>query len=158
YEAEMAFVIGKAGKRISRERALEHLAGYTILNDVSAREWQRRTSQWILGKTSDTFCPLGPCLAMSDEVPTRGAMGLKLSIGGELLQQSNTAQMVFGVEDIVEYLSAVFTLEPGDVVATGTPGGVGSVRKPPRWLRPGDVVRIELQGVGVLENPVKASR
>jgi acylpyruvate hydrolase len=158
YEAEFAFVIGHRGHQIPRERALDHVAGYTIVNDVSARDYQFATSQWMVGKTFDTHCPIGPALVLKDEIPDPHTLDIRLSIAGEVLQTSNTSQLIFKIPETVEYLSQVMTLEPGDVIATGTPAGVGFTRKPPRWLRAGETVRVEIAGLGVLENPVaKAS-
>jgi acylpyruvate hydrolase len=158
YEAEFAFVIGRHGHHIPRERALDYIAGYTIINDVSARDYQFVTSQWMVGKTFDTHCPMGPALVLKDEIPDPHTLDLNLSIAGEVLQRSNTRQLIFKIPETVEYLSQVMTLEPGDVISTGTPAGVGFTRKPPRWLRPGETVRVEIVGLGVLENPVaKAS-
>lgn len=154
YEAEFAFVIGRRGYEIPEERALEYVAGYTIVNDVSARDYQFVTSQWMVGKTFDTHCPMGPTLVLADEVPDPHALDLQLSIGGEVLQRSNTQQLIFKIPETVAYLSRIMTLEPGDVISTGTPAGVGFTRKPPRWLRPGETVRIEIARLGVLENPV----
>jgi acylpyruvate hydrolase len=158
YEAEFAFVIGRRGHQIPRARALDYVAGYTIVNDVSARDYQFSTSQWMVGKTFDTHCPMGPALVLKDEIPDPHNLDISLSIAGEVLQRSNTRQLIFKIPETVEYLSQVMTLEPGDVIATGTPAGVGFTRKPPRWLRPGETVRVEIAGLGVLENPVaKAS-
>jgi acylpyruvate hydrolase len=154
YEAEFAFVIGRRGHDIPRERALDYVAGYTIINDVSARDYQFVTSQWMVGKTFDTHCPMGPSLVLKDEVPDPHNLDISLSIAGEVLQKSNTTQLIFKIPETVEYLSQVMTLEPGDVISTGTPAGVGFTRKPPRWLRPGETVRVEIAGLGVLENPV----
>jgi acylpyruvate hydrolase len=158
YEAEFAFVIGRRGQYIPRERALDYVAGYTIINDVSARDYQFVTSQWMVGKTFDTHCPMGPSLVLKDEIPDPHNLDISLSIAGEILQKSNTKQLIFKIPETVEYLSQVMTLEPGDVISTGTPAGVGFTRKPPRWLRAGETVRIDIAGLGVLENPVaKAS-
>jgi acylpyruvate hydrolase len=158
YEAEFAFVIGRRGHDIARERALDYVAGYTIINDVSARDYQFVTSQWMVGKTFDTHCPMGPALVLKDEIADPHDLDVSLSIAGEVLQKSNTNQLIFKIPETMEYLSQVLTLEPGDVISTGTPSGVGFTRKPPRWLRPGETVRIEIAGLGVLENPVaKAS-
>jgi acylpyruvate hydrolase len=158
YEAEFAFVIGRRGHQIPRERAMDYVAGYTIINDVSARDYQFVTSQWMVGKTFDTHCPMGPALVLKDELPDPHNLNISLSIAGEVLQHSNTNQLIFKIPETVEYLSHVMTLEPGDVISTGTPAGVGFARKPPRWLRPGETVRVEIAGLGVLENPVaKAS-
>ncbi|MDI7275170.1 MAG: fumarylacetoacetate hydrolase family protein [Anaerolineae bacterium] len=156
YEAELGVVIGRRAKSVDEGDALDCVAGYLAFNDVSARDFQRRTSQWTIGKTFDTFAPMGPALVTADEVPDPHALDIRLSIGGEVLQSSNTCNLIFTVPKLVAYLSAVMTLEPGDVIATGTPGGVGFVRRPPRWLRPGEVVRIEIGNLGVLENPVVA--
>jgi acylpyruvate hydrolase len=158
YEAEFAFVIGRRGHHIPRERALDYVAGYTIVNDVSARDYQFATSQWMVGKTFDTHCPMGPALVLKDEIADPHRLDISLSIAGEVLQTSNTSQLIFKIPETVEYLSQVMTLEPGDVIATGTPAGVGFTRKPPRWLRAGETVRVEIAGLGMLENPVaKAS-
>jgi len=159
YEVELAFVIGRGvpqgGMRLSD--AMRHVAGYTVLNDVSARDYQRDKpgGQWHLAKSFDTFCPIGPWIVTPDEVADPHNLKLWCEVSGERLQSSSTAQMIFGVGEIVEYLSRVFTLEPGDVVATGTPPGVGFARKPQRFLRRGDVVRCTVEGVGTLENPVQ---
>lgn len=156
YEAELAVVIGRRGRDITEADALRYVAGYVPFNDVSARDYQARTSQWTLGKSFDTFGPLGPALVTADEVPDPHALDIRLSINGEMLQQSNTRNLVFSIPTLIAYLSAAMTLEPGDVIATGTPGGVGGARKPPRFLRPGDVVRVEIERLGTLENPVEA--
>jgi acylpyruvate hydrolase len=158
YEAEFAFVIGRRGHYIPRDRAMDYVAGYTIINDVSARDYQFATSQWMVGKTFDTHCPMGPALTLKDEIPDPHTLDISLSIMGEVLQRSNTCQLIFKIPETVEYLAQIMTLEPGDVISTGTPAGVGFTRKPPRWLRAGETVRIEITGLGVLENPVaKAS-
>jgi acylpyruvate hydrolase len=154
YEAEFAFVIGRRGHDIPRDRALDYVAGYTIVNDVSARDYQFVTSQWMVGKAFDTHCPMGPALVLKDEIADPHDLDISLSIAGEVLQRSNTRQLIFKIPETVEYLSQVLTLEPGDVISTGTPSGVGFARKPPRWLRPGETVRVEISGLGVLENPV----
>jgi 2-keto-4-pentenoate hydratase/2-oxohepta-3-ene-1,7-dioic acid hydratase in catechol pathway len=154
YEAEFAFVIGAGGRRISASDALNHVFGYTIVNDVSARDYQMVTSQWLMGKTFDTFAPMGPWIVTRDEIADPHALDISLEIGGEILQHSNTRELIFGVPALVEYISSVVTLEPGDVVATGTPAGVGFARKPPRYLHAGDEVLIRIQGIGELRNPV----
>jgi 2-keto-4-pentenoate hydratase/2-oxohepta-3-ene-1,7-dioic acid hydratase in catechol pathway len=154
YEAELAFIIGTGGRRIPASDALKHVFGYTIVNDVSARDYQMVTSQWLMGKTFDTFAPMGPWIVTRDEITDPHALDISLEIGGEILQRSNTRELVFGVPALVEYISSVVTLEPGDVVATGTPAGVGFARKPPRYLRAGDEVIIRIQGIGELRNPV----
>ncbi len=156
YEAEFMFVIGAGGRNIAAADWQRHVFGYTVFNDVSARDFQSVTSQWMIGKTFDTFAPMGPYLVSADEIPDPHALDISLSIGGELLQFSNTRELIFKIPDLVAYLSSVVTLEPGDVVATGTPSGVGFARKPPRYLKPGDEVVIAIEGVGELRNPVIA--
>ena len=155
YEGELAVVIGRRGREIPEAEALDYVAGYMPLNDVSARDWQMRTSQWTLGKTPDTFCPMGPALVTADEVPNVQNLALRTIVSGEVLQEGHTSLMIFPVAHLIADMSQVMTLDPGDVIATGTPSGVGFARNPPRWLRNGDVVRIEIDGVGVLENPVR---
>ena len=157
YEGEFAFVIGKGGKDIPRERALDYVAGYTIVHDVSCRDYQMRTGQWMIGKTFDTFAPMGPYLVLKDEIPDPHTLDLTLRLNGVVMQHSNTRNLIFNVYDLIAYMSQVFTLEPGDVVSTGTPAGVGFARKPPVFLKPGDTVRIEIAGLGALENPVAAA-
>jgi 2-keto-4-pentenoate hydratase/2-oxohepta-3-ene-1,7-dioic acid hydratase in catechol pathway len=156
YEAEFAFVIGRGGRHIAADDWKRHVAGYTIVNDVSARDFQKATSQWLMGKTFDTFAPMGPWITTADEIDDPHALDIRLTINGELLQNSNTREMIFGLPALVAYLSSVFTLEPGDIVSTGTPAGVGFARRPPRWLRPGDDVVIAIQGLGELRSPVVA--
>ncbi|MGA3027717.1 MAG: fumarylacetoacetate hydrolase family protein [Bryobacteraceae bacterium] len=156
YEAEFAFVIGRGGRHIAAEDWKRHVAGYTIVNDVSARDFQKATSQWLMGKTFDTFAPMGPWITTADEIGDPHALDIRLTINGELMQNSNTRELIFGIPALVEYLSSVVTLEPGDIVSTGTPAGVGFARRPPRWLRPGDEVVIAIQGLGELRNPVVA--
>jgi 2-keto-4-pentenoate hydratase/2-oxohepta-3-ene-1,7-dioic acid hydratase in catechol pathway len=158
YEAEFAFVIGPGGRNIPAARALEHVFGYTIVNDVSARDYQMSTSQWLMGKTFDTFAPMGPWIVTRDEIADPHALDLSLEIGGEILQHSNTRELVFGIPALIEFISSVVTLEPGDVVSTGTPAGVGFARKPPRYLKAGDEVVIRIQGIGELRNPVIAEK
>jgi len=155
YEAEFAFVIGPGGRHIPAARAMDHVFGYTIVNDVSARDHQTTTSQWLISKSFDTFAPMGPWIVTRDEIADPHALDLTLEIGGQVLQHSNTRELVFGVPALIEYISSVVTLEPGDIVATGTPAGVGFARKPPRYLRPGDEVVIRIQGIGELRNPVQ---
>jgi len=156
YEAEFAVVIGKGGRYIDEANWREHVFGYTIVNDVSARDFQMATSQWMIGKTFDTFCPMGPAIVTVDEIEDPHNLPISLSIGGETLQDSSTRNLIFSVPRIIAYLSSVFTLEPGDVIATGTPAGVGFARKPPRFLREGDEVRVKIEGIGELVNPVLA--
>lgn len=154
YEAEFAFVIGKRGKRIAAADWREYVAGYTIINDVSARDFQMATSQWMMGKTCDTFCPMGPCLVTVDEIADPHNLHVELRLNGEIMQDSNTREMVFKIPELIAHLSAAMTLEPGDVVSTGTPAGVGFSKKPPRWLRPGDECVVRIEGLGELRNYV----
>lgn len=154
YEAELVVVIGHGGRNIPRDRAYEHVAGYTCGHDVSARDWQLGKSggQWLLGKTFDTFAPFGPELVTRDEVPDPGNLGIRLRLNGELVQDSSTRELIFGIDELISYISSVCTLVPGDVIFTGTPPGVGFARKPPLLLKPGDVAQVEIDGIGVLEN------
>jgi 2-keto-4-pentenoate hydratase/2-oxohepta-3-ene-1,7-dioic acid hydratase in catechol pathway len=156
YEAELGFVIGKRGRYVPEADAMSYVAGYLPINDVSARDYQMRTSQWTMGKIFDTFAPMGPALVTADEISNPHNLDIRLTINGEVLQNSNTRNLIFGVPQLVASLSEVMTLEPGDVVSTGTPPGVGMARKPQRWLRPGDVVDVEIEGLGTLSNPVVA--
>ena len=156
YEGEFMFVVGTGGRHIAAEDWQRHVFGYTVFNDVSARDFQMATSQWMIGKTFDTFAPMGPCLVSADEIADPHALDISLRIGGETLQQSNTRELIFKIPELVAYLSSVVTLEPGDVVATGTPAGVGFARKPPRYLQPGDEVVVSIEGLGELRNPVVA--
>jgi 2-keto-4-pentenoate hydratase/2-oxohepta-3-ene-1,7-dioic acid hydratase in catechol pathway len=156
YEAEFAVVIGKGGRYISKDRWRDHVFGYTNLNDVSARDFQAATSQWMIGKTFDTFAPIGPAIVTADEIPDPHALDIQMIINGEVLQSSNTSQMVFRIADLIEHISSVFTLEPGDIISTGTPAGVGEAKKPPRWLRPGDKVVVRISGIPELSNDVRA--
>ena len=156
YECELAVVIGKPCKNVSRAEALKYVLGYTCCNDVSARDWQikRGGGQWSRGKTFDTFSPLGPCLVTADEIPNPNALRLRTRLNGEVMQDSTTADMIFDVPTLIEFLSGSTTLLPGTVILTGTPQGVGMAQKPPRWLRAGDTVSIEIEQIGTLENPV----
>lgn len=154
YEAELGFVIGKRARHVREEDALNYVAGYLNVNDVSARDYQTRTSQWTMGKSFDTFAPMGPALVTADEVPDPHDLAIRLWIGDEILQDSNTSQLIFNVPRLVADISEIMTLEPGDIVSTGTPPGVGAARTPPRWLRPGETVNIEIDRLGVLSNPV----
>jgi 2-keto-4-pentenoate hydratase/2-oxohepta-3-ene-1,7-dioic acid hydratase in catechol pathway len=154
YEAEFAFVIGQGGRHIAAADWRDHVFGYTIVNDVSARDYQMATTQWLMGKTFDTFAPMGPYLATADEISDPHELAISLTLNGQLMQSSNTRNLIFGLPELIAFLSSVFTLEPGDVVSTGTPGGVGFARKPPVYLRPGDEVAIRVEGLGELRNPV----
>ena len=154
YEAELAVVIGKPGKRIARAQAMDHVFGYTIVNDVTARDLQKRHQQWLIGKSCDTFCPMGPWLVTRDQLDG-GRLGVRLWVNDELRQDGHTSDLVFDIPSIIEALSAAMTLLPGDVIATGTPAGVAMAFDPPRWLHSGDRVRIEIDGIGTLENPVR---
>ncbi len=156
YEAELAFVIGRGGRRIAADRWKDHVIGYTIVNDVSARDYQMATTQWLMGKTFDTFAPLGPWIVSADEIADPHALDIRMTINGEVLQNSNTRELIFKIPALIEYLSSVFTLEPGDIVSTGTPSGVGFARKPPRLLKAGDECVVYVQGIGELKNPVVA--
>jgi acylpyruvate hydrolase len=157
YEGELAVVIGRRARDVAEADALDYVAGYAPFNDVSARDYQMRTSQWTIGKTFDTFGPIGPALVTADEIADPHALDIRVSIGDDVLQSSNTKHLIFTIPQLIAYLASVMTLEPGDVIATGTPAGVGAARKPQRWLVPGDVVRVEIAGLGALENPVVAS-
>jgi 2-keto-4-pentenoate hydratase/2-oxohepta-3-ene-1,7-dioic acid hydratase in catechol pathway len=158
YEAEFAVVIGRRGRHVAEDDWRDYVFGYTILNDVSARDFQMATSQWMIGKTFDTFAPFGPAIVTADEIADPHNLRISLTLNGETMQDSSTGNLIFKLPQLIAYLSSVFTLEPGDVIATGTPAGVGFARKPPRWLRPGDEVRIQIEGLGELVNPVVAER
>ncbi|WP_226527351.1 fumarylacetoacetate hydrolase family protein [Metabacillus niabensis] len=155
YEAEFAFVIGQRARNVSQDEALKYVAGYTIVNDVTYRDLQRRTLQWLQGKAVDGSAPMGPWLITTDELTDPSGLEIVLTVNGEERQRSNTANLVFSVPYLVEFLSNIMTLEPGDIILTGTPGGVGVARDPQVFLKDGDVVRIEVDQVGVLENKVK---
>jgi 5-carboxymethyl-2-hydroxymuconate isomerase len=155
YEAELAVVIGRRTRRVTLEAALDHVFGYTCLNDVSARDLQFGDGQWVRGKSLDTFCPIGPVIVTADEIPDPQALAIRATVNGEVLQDASTAQMYFGVAELISYCSLAFTLEPGDVIATGTPSGVGVFRKPPRFLGDGDRVVVEIERIGRLENPCR---
>jgi len=158
YEAELVVVIGRGGRNIRREDAMQHVAAYCCGNDVSARDWQLRKpgGQWLLGKSFDSFAPFGPALVTADEVPDPSNLAIELRLNGQVMQQSSTSQLIFSIDQLVAYVSQVCTLAPGDLIFTGTPPGVGFARKPPVWLRPGDVVEVEIAGLGVLRSPVVA--
>jgi 2-keto-4-pentenoate hydratase/2-oxohepta-3-ene-1,7-dioic acid hydratase in catechol pathway len=154
YEAEMAVVIGRRAKHVPIERAFDHVLGYMNFNDVSARDFQFADGQWQRGKACDTFAPMGPFILTRDRAGDPHALRIRLRLNGQTMQDSSTAQLIFGVDHIVSFLSQTVTLEPGDVIATGTPPGVGFARKPPVFLKAGDVVEVEVDGLGVLSNPV----
>ncbi len=160
YECELAVVIGRRCKNVSRADALDYVLGYTCGNDVSARDWQKEGggSQWCRGKSFDTFCPLGPVLVTPEEIPNPNALRISTKVNGETLQDCSTADMIFDVPALIEFLSGSTTLLPGTVILTGTPHGVGMARTPPRWLQPGDTVAVEIEKIGVLTNPVVEER
>mgnify|MGYP006279826845 CR=1 FL=1 len=156
FEGELAVVLGKTCRNVTREEALDHVLGYTAANDVSARDWQKERggSQWCRGKSFDTFAPLGPWIVTPDEIPDPGVLGITTRVNGEVLQDSNTADMIFDIPALLEFLSGDTTLPAGSVILTGTPEGVGMGRNPQRWLQQGDRVEVEIAGIGVLENRV----
>jgi 2-keto-4-pentenoate hydratase/2-oxohepta-3-ene-1,7-dioic acid hydratase in catechol pathway len=156
YEVEFAIVIGKQGRNIAKENWREYVFGYTILNDVSARDVQLATSQWTLGKSFDTFCPIGPAVVTEDEIADPHSLNIQLSIGGEVLQHSNTRELIFKTPELIAYISSITALEAGDIISTGTPAGVGLGRTPQRWLQPGETMIAEVEGLGQLINPVVA--
>lgn len=158
YEAELAVVIGKAGYQIPVSQAMDHVFGYTIMNDVSARDIQRATTQWSLGKSFPTFAPMGPWVVTKDEIADPHALGISLTIGGEKLQGSNTSMLIFKIPALVEYISGITPLQVGDVISTGTPAGVGMGRNPQRWLRAGEEMVIHIDGVGELRNRLVAEK
>jgi acylpyruvate hydrolase len=155
YECELTIVIGKGGRHIPEAKALDHVFGYTLFNDVSVRDFQRKTTQWTAGKNFDATGPLGPWIVTADELPP-GASGLRICtrVNGETMQDSNTSDMIFSTANVVATLSEFMTLEPGDLIATGTPSGVAHARKPPAWMKAGDTVEVEVEGIGVLSNPI----
>ncbi len=152
YEAELAFIVGRTARNVRPEDAYGYIAGYTCLNDVSARDLQFGDKQWVRGKSLDTFCPMGPALVTVDEVPNPHRLGIRAVLNGKVMQDSNTRKLIFGVPELLSFISRAFTLLPGDVVATGTPRGVGVFRKPPVFLKHGDRIAIEIEGIGRLEN------
>ncbi len=158
YEGELAVVLGRSCKNVSRDEALEYVLGYTCANDVSARDWQKKWGggQWCRGKTFDTFCPLGPVLVTADEIPHPNAFRITTTLNGQVMQDSSTADMIFDVPALIEFLSGSTTLLPGTVISTGTPAGVGMARDPQVWLKPGDEVTVEIEKIGRLTNPVVA--
>jgi 2-keto-4-pentenoate hydratase/2-oxohepta-3-ene-1,7-dioic acid hydratase in catechol pathway len=156
YEAELAVVIGKPGYQIPAATAIDHVFGYTIMNDVSARDVQRATTQWSLGKSFPTFAPMGPWVVSKDDIPDPHALSISLSIGGEVLQNSNTGLMIFKIPALIEYISGIVPLQTGDVISTGTPAGVGMGRDPQRWLKPGEEMVIQIEHIGELRNKLVA--
>jgi 2-keto-4-pentenoate hydratase/2-oxohepta-3-ene-1,7-dioic acid hydratase in catechol pathway len=158
YEAELVVVIGTGGRHLSPAEAHGHIAGYCCGNDISARDWQLRKpgGQWLMGKSFDTFAPLGPTLVTPDEIPDPGNLRIQLRLNGQVMQDSRTAQFLFAVDELISYISRVCTLSPGDLIFTGTPPGVGFARKPPVFLKPGDTVEVEIERIGTLRNPVVA--
>ena len=154
YEAELGVVIGRRASHVSRESALDHIAGYTIINDVSARDLQFSDGQWLRAKSFDTFAPMGPYLVTKNALGDGDGLGIELRLNGKTMQKSNTRNLIFKVPDLVSYISGIMTLETGDVIATGTPGGVGFVKNPQVFMKPGDVVEIEIEGIGLLRNSV----
>jgi 2-keto-4-pentenoate hydratase/2-oxohepta-3-ene-1,7-dioic acid hydratase in catechol pathway len=157
YEAELGVVIGSRASKVSAENALEAVAGYICVNDVSARDLQFADGQWSRGKSPDTYCPVGPQLVPRDEIPDPQKLAIRAILNGETLQDSTTANMVFGVAEIIAYVTQTITLEPGDLIATGTPAGVGAFRDPKVFMQPGDEITIEIEGLGSLTNPVTAA-
>jgi 2-keto-4-pentenoate hydratase/2-oxohepta-3-ene-1,7-dioic acid hydratase in catechol pathway len=152
YEAELAVVIGRTAKRVSPENAMACVGGYTVMHDVSARDWQFRTGQWVSGKTFDTFGPIGPYLVTPDEVTDPHALKIQLTLNGRVMQDSSTKNLIFGIPALISYLSHIFTLVPGDVISTGTPPGVGFARKPPVFLKDGDLVEISVESIGIMRH------
>ncbi len=159
FEAELVVVIGRGGKNIPQENAMDHVGGYCCGHDVSARDWQKGKpgKQWLLGKSFDSFAPCGPELVTPDEIDDPHSLGIRCRINGETMQDSNTRQLIFPIDKLISYISQVCTLMPGDLIYTGTPPGVGMARKPPVFLKPGDVVEVEIERIGLLRNPVVAA-
>lgn len=155
YEAELAFIVGRRAKNVSKENAFQYVFGYTNFNDVSARDFQFADGQWQRGKSCDTFAPMGEFAATKDEIKDPHNLRIRFRLNGETLQDSNTGQLIFRIPELVEFLSKIITLEPGDIVATGTPPGVGFARKPPVFLKDGDTAEVEIEGLGILSNTVK---
>jgi 2-keto-4-pentenoate hydratase/2-oxohepta-3-ene-1,7-dioic acid hydratase in catechol pathway len=156
YEAELGVVIGERVRDVAVENALEAVAGYICVNDVSARDLQFADGQWTRGKSPDTFCPVGPRLVQPDEIEDPQGLPIRAILNGETVQESTTANMIFGVAEVISYITRTITLEPGDLIATGTPAGVGAFRTPPLFMQPGDEITIEIDGIGALTNPVAA--
>ena len=158
FEAELAFVMGKSPRHLSKEQAMKHVFGYTIVNDVSARDFQLQTSQWLVGKTFPTFCPMGPWIVTADDIADPHDLRIGLRIDGETVQDSSTKELIFGIPELIAHLSSIIDFEPGDVVSTGTPPGVGMGRKPPRWLKAGETMTVFIEGIGELTNPCVAEQ
>jgi 2-keto-4-pentenoate hydratase/2-oxohepta-3-ene-1,7-dioic acid hydratase in catechol pathway len=158
YEAELAIVIGREAKDIPISEAPKYVFGYTILNDVSARDFQFKGSQWTPGKSFDTFAPIGPCITTSKQLPNASNLSIKTWVNGELRQNGNTQDMIFSISEIIYHMSRIMTLKPGDIIATGTPSGVGMAMRPQKWLKSGDTVKIEIEGIGILDNTVEEER
>lgn len=154
WEVELGVVIGKSCKDVSEEQSLDYIAGYTVINDVSARDLQMNDGQWIRGKSLDTFCPMGPCIVTQDELGDASGLKMYTKVNGEIKQDSSTSNLMYNVRQIISFLSKSFILEAGDVIATGTPSGVGFVREPPEFLTPGDMVELHIEKIGYLRNPV----
>lgn len=157
YEAELAVVIGRRARNVSADAAYEYVLGYTAFNDVTARDFQFSDGQWQRGKSCDTFAPMGQTIVTIDDIPDPHKLSIRLLLNGRVMQDSNTDQLIFSVPQLIEFISESITLEPGDVIATGTPPGVGFARKPPIFLRPGDVMEVEIEGIGGIDNPVVAT-
>jgi 2-keto-4-pentenoate hydratase/2-oxohepta-3-ene-1,7-dioic acid hydratase in catechol pathway len=155
YEAELGVVIGRKCRGVSAEKALDYVAGYVCVNDISARDFQRTDGQWVRAKSQDSFGPVGPCLVTRDELTDPQVLGIRCSVNGRILQNSNTREMIFGVRELIAFISRGITLYPGDLISTGTPPGVGFAQKPPVFLHAGDEVVVEIDGIGRLSNPVK---
>ena len=158
YEVELAVIMGRAARRVPAAEALSYVAGYTVGNDVSARDLQFGDGQWVRGKSPDTFCPLGPWLVTQDEIPDPHTLPLRCTLNGQVMQDSNTSELIFKVDQLIEFISHAFTLLPGDVIMTGTPSGVGAFRSPPVFLKDGDVVTVEVEGLGQLTSPCVEER
>lgn len=154
YEAELAVVIGRTAKTVSESEAMNYVAGYMPLNDVSARRWQFADKQWVRGKSCDTFCPTGPWLTTRDSITDPHALSIRMRVNGEVVQNSNTSNLIFRIPKLIEFISEAITLEPGDIIATGTPDGVGVFRKPPVFLKAGDIMEVDIEGLGILRNHV----
>ncbi len=154
YEGELGVVIGRPGRHVSRDDAVDYIAGYVVVDDVTVRDWQFRTPTWTMGKSFDTHGPIGPWIVTTDELRDPHRLALRTYVNGELRQESNTKELIFDCFQLIEHFSTAFTLEPGDIISTGTPGGVGILHKPPKLLQAGDVVRIEIEGIGEIENPI----